>query len=170
MSKSNSYINLFSSSYACILSFNDVITHSEITSILNEIKSIESIQHINRRRLYSIVNELLENTLLHQKKDGHVVDLYVMKSENSVRVITINNVDDNDYSYLLGRSSDVNSLNKQELKERYKSKVVDGEIGRKNTIGVGLELVRLRSENKIMISLEGDDSDKRAVIDVKLDL
>jgi hypothetical protein len=140
-----------------------------ITNILADLKSSLDTSFNFKKKIYSIVNELLENTLLHQTDEDGKVEIVILKSNDCYRVITFNTSSIHDVSDLLEHSSTINSLSNSELKQQYKEKLLTGEINQKGTIGVGMELIRLKSNNKILISSEESDNKRIVIIDVKID-
>ena len=170
MYRSNEYLKVFSDRFDEIYRNISFIKHETITHILADLKSSLDIEFNLKKKIYSIVNELLENTLIHQSGDDGKVEIIILKSEDAYRVITFNTSDIEESSDLLEYSSNINSLTHSELKTQYKEKLLTGEINQKGTIGVGMELIRLKSKNKILISTEETDDKRMIIIDVKIDI
>ncbi|PKR79683.1 hypothetical protein CW751_13670 [Brumimicrobium salinarum] len=162
----NQYLSVFSDRYTQIYRESCIIKHEEITNILNDVKSSLDIDFVTKKRIYSIVNELLENTMLHSDHSESEVELVILKTDDCYRIITINTISVDERHNLLSYSTNINSLSIQELKNQYKEKLLNGEINDKGTIGVGMELIRLQSNNKILIST---DDNSNVIIDVRLD-
>lgn len=170
MYRSNEYIKVFSDRFDQVYRNISFIKHETITHILADLKSSLDIDFNLKKKIYSIVNELLENTLLHQSGDDGKVEIVILKSEEAYRVITFNTSSLVESSDLLEYSSNINSLSHAALKTQYKEKLLTGEINQKGTIGVGMELIRLKSKNKILISTEESDDKRMIIIDVKIDI
>lgn len=170
MHRSNEYISFFLNRFDLIYRNISIIKHETITHILADLKSSLEINFNLKKKIYSIVNELLENTLIHQSGTDSKVEIVILKSDNAYRVITFNTSSLDESYDLLEYSSNINSLSHSELKTQYKEKLLTGEINQKGTIGVGMELIRLKSKNKILISTEEYDDKRMIIIDVKIDI
>lgn len=143
--------------------------HDAITNILEDLKNQLNIDYVLKKRIYSIVNELLENTMIHQNEEEDEVEIVILKSKDSYRIITFNITSIDQSIELLEYSSSINSLTNHEVKKQYKEKLLHGEINQKGTIGVGMELIRLKSNNKLLISTEESEDKRIIIIDVQLD-
>lgn len=169
MYHSNQYLNVFSNRFDLIYKNICFIKHDTITHILADLKSSLDITYNLKKRIYSIVNELLENTLLHQSDEKSEVEIVILRDNNCYRVITFNTTTIEGSSDLLASSSRINSLTNSELKEQYRNQLLTGKINQKGTIGIGMKLIRLKSNNKILISTEESDDKRIVIIDVKID-
>jgi hypothetical protein len=169
MHQSSQYLSVFSDSYNQIYGNICFIKHDTITNILEDLKSSLDISFNLKKRIYSIVNELLENTMLHQSDEKAKVELAILQSDDCYRIITFNTTTKDGSFNLLEHSANINSLSRQALKNQYKEKLISGNINKKGTIGVGMELIRLKSNNKILISTEESDDKRIVIIDVKID-
>lgn len=169
MHLSNEYLNVFSGRYDLIYKNICLIKHDAITDILIDLKKSLDIDYGLKKKIYSIVNELLENTMIHQNDEEDEVEIVILKSEDCYRIITFNIILIDQSFELLEYSSNINSLTNHELKAQYKEKLLYGEINQKGTIGVGMELIRLKSNNKLLISTEESEDKRIIIIDVKLD-
>ncbi|MEX1192027.1 MAG: DUF6272 family protein [Brumimicrobium sp.] len=169
MHGSKQYLSVFTNRYTQIYGNICFIKHDTITHILADLKTSLDTSYNLKKKIYSIVNELLENTLLHQKDEEGKVEIAILKSPDCYRIITFNTSSIDGISDLLEHSTSINSLSKPELKQQYKEKLLTGEINKKGTIGVGMELIRLKSNNKILISTEESDEERIVIIDVKID-
>lgn len=166
---SNQYLSVFSDRYVQVYKNSCSIKHDTITHILADLKTSLDITYVLKKRIYSIVNELLENTMLHKSEEENEVEIVILKNDNCYRIITFNTTTIDGSHDLLAYSSNINSLSSSELKAQYKEKLLTGEINQKGTIGVGMELIRLKSNNKILISTEETDDKRIVIIDVKID-
>jgi hypothetical protein len=164
------YLRIFPDTYTQVYSFKGVLKHETITKILNDIRSSLTEDYILSKRMFAIANELLENALYHREKKDDEIEICVMKSDTCFRIITFNTSTKNELEKLQLRSEDLNSLTTEELKEMYKSKLLNDNINSKGTIGVGLQLVRLKSKNKILISLEESNNQNIVIVDVRIDI
>jgi hypothetical protein len=169
MQLSNEYLSVFSGRYDLIYKNICFIKHDTITHILADLKSSLDTNYNLKKRIYSIVNELLENTLIHQGDEKDKVEIVILENDDCFRVITFNTTAlDGSYD-LVEYSSNINDLTNNELKAQYRDKLLNGEINQKGTIGVGMERIRLKSNNKILISTEETDDKRIVIIDVKVD-
>ena len=107
--------------------------------------------------------------MLHQSDEKGKVEIAVLKNDDCFRIITFNTTSINDSQNLLEHSSNINALTNAELKTQYRDKLLSSEINQKGTIGVGMELIRLRSTNKIFISIDESEGERIVIIDVKID-
>lgn len=163
------YISVISSRYTEVFSYVGMLEHATITRVLKDIKTIIQADYNTKKRIYGIVNELLENTMIHQKSRGDKVEVSILKSDSSYRIITFNTSGQNEMQSLLKNSSNINLMTREQLRRRYREKLLTGLINEKGTIGVGMELVRIKSRNKILISTEESDDQSIVIIDVKVD-
>lgn len=170
MHGSSQYLSVFSDRYEKVYGNICFIKHDTITHILGDLKTSLDVSFILKKRIYSIVNELLENTLLHQTDEKGKVEIAILKSSKCYRVITFNTTTLDGSLDLLEYSSNINSLTNAELKAQYKDKLLSGDINQKGTIGVGMVLIRLKSKNKILISTEESDDKRIVIIVVKIDI
>jgi hypothetical protein len=169
MHTSEQYLSVFSNKYTEIYNYIGLLEHETITRILRDIKSVIQADYIIERRIYGIVNEMLENTMIHQKSTSYNLEIAILKNKSSYRIITFNTSTVDEVQSFLENSSDLNTLSSQELKDRYRKKLLTSEINDKGTIGVGMELVRIKSRNKILISTEENSGQSIVIIDVKVD-
>src|SRR5690554_7983398 len=90
MHLSNEYLNVFSGRYDLIYKNICLIKHDAITDILIDLKKSLDIDYGLKKKIYSIVNELLENTMIHQNDEEDEVEIVILKSEDCYRIITFN--------------------------------------------------------------------------------
>ncbi|MBI2280531.1 MAG: hypothetical protein HYU68_07555 [Bacteroidetes bacterium] len=150
----NDYVDKFYDDYIILFQYKGTITHAVITEILLKIKNQFSDNFIISNRIYSIVNELLENILYHQINSKEIIEIVILQDSKSYRIITFNYSLSKETEQLLQKSNFLNSSSIEEVKENYKDVLMNNLINNKGTIGVGLNLVRLKSNNKIIISIE----------------
>lgn len=170
MIRSSEYLNVFTDRYKRVYSTTCNIEHLTITRILAELKSTLNIEYNLKKRIYSIVNELLENTLIHGSGPDDEVEIVILKNDLNYRVISFNITSIQESESLVEYSSNINTLTNTELKSQYKQKLLTGEVNEKGTIGVGMELIRMKSKNKILISTEESGDKRIIIIDVKIDI
>jgi len=163
------YLSVISSRYTEVYTYIGMLEHATITRVLKEIKAIIQAEYNIKKRIYGIVNELLENTMIHQESKGDTVEVSILKSASSYRIITFNTSTQNEIQSLLKNSSNINLMTQEELRNRYREKLLTSSINEKGTIGVGMELVRIKSRNKILISTEELADQSIVIIDVKVD-
>lgn len=169
MIQSADYLDVIIDRYREIYEVQCNITHDKITAILTELKDSLVVEHTLKKRIYGVVNELLENTLIHKSTESSEVELTILEDESCFRVITFNNSSIQNSENFLNYSEEINELSYTQLKTQYKDKLLHGEINDKDTIGVGMESIRLKSNNKILISTEESDNKRVIIIDVKID-
>ncbi len=169
MTKSNAYLSALDANFQRTFMYRGEISHAVITKILKQLKK-EIVAEFNTfKRLYAIVNELMENALLHKSNDNDEIELYVVENPNCFRIIAINTSDQSDADELLSNSQDINHLSDEELRMRYRNKLLSDSINDKGTIGVGLEVVRMKSKHKVLISMEEIGSKNCIVVDARVD-
>lgn len=137
-----------------LYSYKGIISHSKTTEILNDLKLLFPDDYVLTKKLYTVSNELLENTIFHSNIVDENIEFIVASKHNTIRVISINYSNINEYNKLITKAEDLNQLTEPELKETYLKKLLDNSINEKGTIGVGLNLIKLKTKNKIVISYE----------------
>src|SRR5690554_3447181 len=90
MHLSNEYLNVFSGRYDLIYNNSCLIKNYTITYILTDIKKRLDIDYGLIKKIYSNVNELLENTMIHQNDEEEEVEIDILKSDDCYRIITFN--------------------------------------------------------------------------------
>ena len=121
------------------------------------------------KKIYAISNELLENALYHASKEKSDVDFILVESTKRFRVIIFNYSTPSQFEEFAQKIEEVNNNNLTEVKTSYQNQLLKGQINEKGTIGVGLELVRLKSKNKILLSVQEIQDDLLLIIDVGID-
>lgn len=164
----NDYVNKYYGDYIILFHYKGTISHATITEILLKIKHKYSNNFAVSNKIYSIVNELLENILYHQINLEEIIEIVILQESESYRVITYNYSTTKETKQLLQKSDFLNSSSIEEVKENYKNVLMNNLINNKGTIGVGLNLVRLKSNNKIIISVEEIDEYCIVIVDVAI--
>ena len=168
MGLSNQYLNDNFAKYERLYAYKGLLKHSTITTILSNIKSI-SENLTTSARIYSIVNELLENSLLHQLSPSDEVEVIVLKDGTSYRIITFNFSSTKDSKSLSEKVNVLNSSDLEKVRNDYKGILMNNLINNKGTIGIGLNLIRLKSKNKVLISMEDFEDYSVVIVDIKID-
>lgn len=166
---SKHYLSAFDNNYLQTFRYRGGITHVVITKILKQLKKEITTEFNTFKRLYSIVNELLENALIHKQSSNDEIEIYILENDHCFRIVSFNTSDRKEADVLMVSSQNINQLTAEELRERYRSKLLSDNINNKGTIGVGLEVVRMKSKNKIMVSMEELETQNLIVVDARLD-
>lgn len=169
MINSREYLSALDYNYQRSFMYRGEITHAQITFILKRLKR-ELVTDFNTfKRLYSIVNELLENALLHKSNASDEVEVNIVENENCFRIISFNTSVKGEADLLLMNSRDINQLTTEELRSRYRNKLLNDSLNEKGTIGVGLEVVRMKSKHKVLISMEELEHQNVVIVDARVD-
>lgn len=164
-------LNNFSKEYlnnlqpnSLLYSYKGAINHSKTTKILNALKNLFPDNYMLTKKVYTVSNELLENTIFHSNVVDENIEFIIVNQHNSIRVISINYSNIDEYNKLINKAENLNQLNESEVKETYLKKLLDNSINNKGTIGVGLNLIKLRTNNKLVISYEKINHDKCIIL------
>ncbi len=136
-----------------LLNFKGNISHDVITTILKKLKtvSIENDCAVNKK-IYSIVNELLENINYHTNELRRYLEILITKENQQIKIATFNYSTKSKINKLIEKINHINDLSLEEVKNQYSQKLKNNTLSEKGTIGVGLETIRLKSKNKILIN------------------
>lgn len=145
-----------------MLSFKGVITSDLLTSVLSIMES--KLNHVEKspktkKKVYNVLVECLQN-LYHHNEDlsnGEGLDflfsksalLMISKLNGKYEVKTGNYIRKPDVEDLKEKLNNINSLNKEELRELYKTILSDGEMSDKGTAGLGMIDIARKSGNKL---------------------
>jgi two-component sensor histidine kinase len=169
MINSQEYLSALDFNYRRTFMYRGEISHAQITLILKRLKKELVTDYNTFKRLYAIVNELLENALLHKANESDEVEVNIVENENCFRIISFNSSVKEDADMLLVNSRNINHLSAEELRNRYRNKLLNDSINDKGTIGVGLEVVRMKSKHKVLISMEELEDQNIIIVDARVD-
>lgn len=170
MESKEKYLKEFSESYEQHYAYKGVLTHATITKILTDIKSNLTDNYVVSGRIYSIVNELLENSLYHQLDTQDIVEIIILKNEVSFRILTFNSTSSKERELLIKKAEFLNSSDLEVVRKYYKDILMNNSVNNKGTIGIGLNLVRIKSKNQLLISMEEFDDRNIVIVDIKVDI
>jgi hypothetical protein len=167
-----------------MLSFKGVVTADLLSSVLQIMES--KLDHLEkstktRKKVYNVLVECLQN-LYHHNEDSkgekdHDLDalfsksalLMIGKKDDYYEVKTGNHINREKAEDLEKKIIEINKLNKEELRELYKSVLMHGELSDKGTAGLGLIDIARKSGNKLEYSfLPLDDNFSFFCLNVKI--
>jgi hypothetical protein len=105
-----------------------------------------------KTKVYKIMVECLENICKHSDvidQDNSPSLFYLSKSTDHFYVITGNYIMNKNIIKLKGDIDLLNSMNKEEVRERYRSILKLGRISEKNGAGVGIIDIVMKADNKL---------------------
>lgn len=116
-----------------------------------------------RRRVYNVMVEGLQNITKHQANQDSGSNLsngvFVLKKEEDKYFVTTGNlVHNNEIDNLSKQIEYVNKLNRSELKDYHKQRLIEGSISEKGGAGLGLIDMAIKSGNKLSFTFEKADS------------
>lgn len=150
-----------------IVSFKGLVTSDLLSSVLKIIESKldyseESVK--TRKKVYSILVECLQNLYHHNEDEIIKIDGQSEQQIKNSSILCISNPDDyyeiNTGNYIKNskakeleqKISNINSLEKDELRELYKTVLSKGQLSSKGTAGLGLIDIARKSGNKLEYS------------------
>jgi Family of unknown function (DUF6272) len=104
------------------------------------------------KRVFSIFVESLQNIRVHSPKDtdGNQFAFFIIAQSKTQYACLIGNlIPDSSKDFLIKRIEEINSLNKEDLKNLYLNTMTNGVISEKGGAGLGIITVAMKSGNKI---------------------
>lgn len=142
-----------------MLSFKGEMSTELLTSILQIIENkLDRFGESSKvkKRMFNIMVECLQNLHHHiakpdpsAGKDIPSVIVMVAKNVTGYSIITGNFVEGNEVNQLQNRLEEINSMNKDEIKELYKSVLANGEMSEKGGGGLGMIDIARKSGEKL---------------------
>jgi len=141
-----------------VLSFKGDLTSNLLTSILHVIeKKLDRYDESTpvKRKVFNVLVECLQNLYLHSNVDDQdansklSVIVMVAKSDNGYNILTGNVVPKENVKLLSERLTDINKLNKEELKNLYLETLTDGKRTSKGGGGLGFLEIARKSKQKL---------------------
>ncbi len=165
----NQYLSVFDNSYEVVYQYNGLLKHNIITKILNDLKKLLKENYVIFKKIYAVSNELLENAFYHAQQDKNEVDYVLIQNNSKYRIVIFNYLNMEQFELFSKKIEKVNKPKLDEIKKDYQKQLLTGKINEKGTIGIGLELVRLKTKNKILFSFQEIQDDLLVIIDVGID-
>ncbi|MCK5134712.1 MAG: SiaB family protein kinase [Bacteroidales bacterium] len=148
-----------------VLSYQGPLSFSTIDWLLSEFKLAAQDHDISfktYKKVISIMIEALENITRYSdqfscngdSKSGFCPSFFINRSTSSIELITKNPVKIRDVGSLRSTIDNVNSHNKEELKELYKSTITNGEFTAKGGAGLGFIEMAKTAGNKLEYTFE----------------
>ncbi|MFB6307051.1 MAG: SiaB family protein kinase [Flavobacteriales bacterium] len=144
-----------------MLSFKGEVTSELLTSILQimerKLDDVEE-QKKMRKKVFNILVECLQNLYHHidsldeekvKEKDPRSAIFMIAKDENTYKIITGNFIQNENVDELKERLEKINSMDKEELKNYYKTVLHDGELSDKGGGGLGMIDIARKSGEKL---------------------
>ncbi|GAB4449588.1 MAG: hypothetical protein Fur0028_04870 [Bacteroidales bacterium] len=143
--------------------FTQDVTDTILSLTENKLEKQEESSK-TKKRVYNILVEALQNVTRHQASDNQVDpqhdSLFLIQKMNNRYVITTGNIaQTKNIPYLQSLIDKINTLNKDELKEYYKTVLEEGTISDKGGAGLGLIDMARKAGNKLIykfVPLSGD--------------
>lgn len=145
-----------------MLSFKGVITSDLLTSVLQIMESkLEYVEKSpkTKKKVYNVLVECLQNLYHHNEEisDAEGLDflfsksalLMISKNHDNYEVKTGNYVSKTKSGELKKKLDDINGLDKEGLRELYKTILAEGELSEKGTAGLGMIDIARKSGNKL---------------------
>ena len=153
-----------------ILSYRGPLSFGTIDWLLSEFKMASQDHELSfktYKKMISIMIEALENISRYDdqfqcngdKKSGFCPSCQISRNSSNIELITKNPVKNEDVDLLRARIDNVNSRNKAELKELYKTTITNGEFTAKGGAGLGFIEMARTAGNKLEYDFEGLSKD-----------
>lgn len=153
-----------------LLAFKGEINTDMLHSILNIVE--DKMRRMGetpkvRKKVFHILVECLQNLYQHgDPREQSTVDVptslvMIARTEDSYAIITGNFVDHQDVPRLEKRLKEVNDLQPEELKERYKELLGNGKMSQKGGGGLGIVDIAKKSKEKLeyfFVPYDGENS------------
>ncbi|MDX1651783.1 MAG: SiaB family protein kinase [Brumimicrobium sp.] len=145
-----------------MLSFKGVVTPELLSSVLQIMES--KLNHVEKssktkKKVYNVLVECLQNLYHHNENiEGEEginflfsksALLMISKNDDHYEVKTGNYILKDNTEDLKAKLDDINAMNKDELRELYKTVLNDGELSDKGTAGLGMIDIARKSGNKL---------------------
>jgi hypothetical protein len=155
-----------------MLSFKGVITSDLLTSVLQIMES--KLAYVEKspktkKKVYNVLVECLQNLYHHNEEisSSEGLDflfsksalLMISKNANHYEVKTGNYVSRTKSKELKQKLDEINAMDKDALRELYKSVLADGELSSKGTAGLGMIDIARKSGNKLEYDFMTIDKD-----------
>ena len=148
-----------------LVSYKGPVSFSTIDSLLSEFKIAAQEHEISfkiYKKMVSIMIEALENVTKYSDEFQCDVDdeqrfcpaCFINRNTNVIELITSNPVKNTHVNSLRSRIDNVNSQDREELKELYKSTITNGEFSAKGGAGLGFIEMAKTTGNKLEYSFE----------------
>jgi hypothetical protein len=139
-----------------ISAFHGQFTQAVIDMLLKQAKwdlTTRNVDKLILKKTYSILVECLENILKHKsifkikpKSDGIVV----LGNSNDTYYVTVGNIIDNsEVPNLKVKLDEINSMDKEQLKEKHKQILTNGHISDRGGAGLGILEIAMKSGNRL---------------------
>ncbi|MEA2042476.1 MAG: SiaB family protein kinase [Bacteroidota bacterium] len=157
------------------LAYEGEITHQitkAFTSLTENNMSLENDTNSVQKKVFHVMVECLQNISKHSEnrhniissKDGRGIFL-VSKNEDEYNITTGNSINNDKVDGLKKMLENINSLDKDGLKQLYKQQMREGRLSPKGGAGLGfIDIARKTGEKLIYSFLEIDDSNSFFVL------
>lgn len=145
--------------YKGILTFD--LLSSVIGSVERRINDFENERKI-QKKFYSILTECIQNVYYHLEdaedkdlpSDAESVLLFISAKTRYYSIKTCNNIPNANIPEIKEKIDQINSVNRDELKELYRDAISNGSFSAKNTAGIGLIEIARKTDYKLKYSFE----------------
>lgn len=127
------------------------ITNALLKAIKNDNSKFEEEVAV-KKKVYKIIVECLENICRHSEKVEKKLSQSIFllgRDENNYYIITGNYILGNQVDSIKTVLEQVNSMNKDQIKEKYREILSEGKISEKGGAGLGIIDIAMKSDNKI---------------------
>ncbi len=127
------------------------ITNALLKAIKNDNTKFDE-EVATKKKVYKIIVECLENICRHSEKVEKKLSQSIFllgRDENSYYIITGNYILGTQVESIKSVLEQVNSMNKDQIKEKYREILSEGKISDKGGAGLGIIDIAMKSENKI---------------------
>jgi hypothetical protein len=145
-----------------ILSFKGIVTTELLTSVLHTMETKMDAMNVTpriRKKVFNILVESLQNIYHHAEEstlpesketlERKTALVLIMKEQNHFIVKTGNYIDVDKVKELKDRIDNINSLDKDGLKEYYQSSLSNSMVSSKGNAGLGMIDIARKSGNKL---------------------
>ena len=142
-----------------LLVYKGEFNHETVNTLLSNAKRQMENQVMEvavRKKIYNIMVECLENIHKHAgegefeaEKNQHY-PLFVMgKSGESYYITAGNLIYDKDINIMKQKLDDIKQMDREKLKEKYRTAMLKGEFSERGGVGIGIIDMALKSDNKL---------------------
>ncbi|MBN8704141.1 MAG: SiaB family protein kinase [Bacteroidetes bacterium] len=148
-----------------ILTYLGDVTPEITNAILKAIKTDDARfnnEVVTKKKVYKIIVECLENITRHSERVERKMSQSIFllgRDDDNYYIITGNYIYGSQVDSLKSVLNEVNNMNKEQIKDKYREILNEGKISEKGGAGLGIIDIALKSENNIEYEFVPIDSD-----------
>ncbi len=131
---------------------NYEVTNTLLRSLKNDINSSSDEEVASKKKVYKVTVECLENICRHSDQDqpNQPSAIFLLgKDEDNYHVISGNYIFNSDIDLLKFSIEEINKLDKEHIKDRYRDVLIQNKISIKGGAQLGIIDMALKSGNKL---------------------